>query len=725
MLKKSIALTVLLMMACGLMAQGVNRQYKDVDGDGLPEVILENEYLQVIVMTGEMPKVIPDPVELPDGRKVPYKYGERFARGGWIYNMIFKPTNRKWFINDITQGEHRHGIPEEFEITERMREVEPGFYEAMKPSVGTGIGPGLCFRNTLKDMKIPAWGMKEEIFDNGEWKAVGKDATAPAKGWRLTFTHVIDTNLGYGCAYTKVMTLMDGESVLRTHRELANTGEKKFSTSFYTHGFFSQGQKNGLLDKNCWSVIPLCPPNVKGSPFPKDLIDVERSFIHATRPAYYWGAKSYDEVGGNWHACGNDFSKDVFLTYVDRKPEFFRMWNCDMTYSYEPFMVFDIKGGEKVAWNTNRGVGNGLTSVKACGEGGMLDWKVNLNEKGAKIMTVRFLPFKAMKGDLSLYGTISANGRRQTFSCSMNEDEISPVKPGTFTIELMDKIKDAEIVEMHIYVASDDNLNEILASADGHYRLYMGNDSRTRWENHLDKEVKGVVLAETSKDDDGNWKYNMSTKFAKDYLAGAGIEMSLSSAMEDGSELDWANLKLVILASRRINIKMLRKLEEFARQGGAVIVTGMIDFRQFELSDLLPIKFIYGESNTYALNPRDGTLEFMVQDDYRFQLKAVGEHEITKGLPWYPESYQSVGALQRVVPKDDAQVVLNFVSGPGMSDAGSEFPALVLGKYGKGKVAYFGSPIAWGGHQSNCMWGRLGEYHQKFFVQMALWAIGK
>nr|MCR4575033.1 hypothetical protein [Lentisphaeria bacterium] len=127
MLKKTIAMTVLLTMACGLMAQGVSRQYKDVDGDGLPEVILENEYLQVIVMTGEMPKVIPDPVELSDGRKVPYKYGERFARGGWIYNMIFKPTNRKWFINDITQGEHRHGIPEEFEITERMREVEPGF----------------------------------------------------------------------------------------------------------------------------------------------------------------------------------------------------------------------------------------------------------------------------------------------------------------------------------------------------------------------------------------------------------------------------------------------------------------------------------------------------------------------------------------------------------------------------------------------------------------------
>lgn len=722
MLKKTIALTVLLMMACGLMAQGVSRQYKDVDGDGLPEVILENEYLQVIVMTGEMPKEIPEPVELPDGRKVPYKYGERFARGGWIYNMVFKPTNRKWFINDITQGEHRHGIPEEFEITQRMREVEPGFYEAMKPSVGTGIGPGLCFRNTLKDMKIPTWGMKEEFLADGEWKVAAKDTTAPAKGWRLTFTHAIDTELGYGCAYTKTLTLMEGESVLRCRRELANTGEKEFSTSFYTHGFFSQGEKNGLLDGNCWSVIPLCPPNVKGSPFPKDLIDVERGIIHATRPAYYWGAKSYDEVGGSWHACGNDKTKDVFLTAVDRKPEFFRMWNCDMTYSYEPFMVFDLKGGKKVVWNTNRGVGNGLTSVKACGEGGMLDWDVTVNEKNAKILNIRFLPFKAIKGGLTFHGTVTVGPTTQTFDSTMKSGEVSPTQPWVFPLELTPAVADAEVAEMHLYVTEEGQSAGNLANADGHYRMAL--KPRTAWEGD-GNGAQGVILAETAKDDDGNWKHNMSTKFAQDYLNGAGFKMSLSSSMEDGSDLDWANVKFVILSSRRINIKLLRKLEDFARQGGAVIVTGMIDFRQFELSDLLPIKFIYGESNTYALNPRDGTLEFMVQDDYRYQMKAVGKHEITKGLPWYPESYQSVGALQRVVPKEDAQVVLNFTPGPGMSDAGSEFPALVLGKYGKGKVAYFGSPIAWGGHQSNCMWGRLGEYHQKFFVQMALWAIGK
>ena len=69
MLKRMVTMTVLLMMACGLMAQGVSRQYKDVDGDGLPEVILENEYLQVIVMTGEMPKEIPEPVVQPQPMK--------------------------------------------------------------------------------------------------------------------------------------------------------------------------------------------------------------------------------------------------------------------------------------------------------------------------------------------------------------------------------------------------------------------------------------------------------------------------------------------------------------------------------------------------------------------------------------------------------------------------------------------------------------------------------
>ncbi|MBR5840896.1 MAG: hypothetical protein IKZ84_20330 [Victivallales bacterium] len=62
MVKKLVAMTVLLATVCGLLAQGVSRSYKDVDGDGLPEVILENEYLQVIVMTGEMPKEIPEPV---------------------------------------------------------------------------------------------------------------------------------------------------------------------------------------------------------------------------------------------------------------------------------------------------------------------------------------------------------------------------------------------------------------------------------------------------------------------------------------------------------------------------------------------------------------------------------------------------------------------------------------------------------------------------------------
>ena len=56
----------------------MTRQYQDLDGDGVPEVIMENEFLKVSVMTGVAADPIPEATKLADGRKVPYKYGNRF-----------------------------------------------------------------------------------------------------------------------------------------------------------------------------------------------------------------------------------------------------------------------------------------------------------------------------------------------------------------------------------------------------------------------------------------------------------------------------------------------------------------------------------------------------------------------------------------------------------------------------------------------------------------------
>jgi uncharacterized membrane protein len=170
---------------------------------------------------------------------------------------------------------------------------------------------------------------------------------------------------------------------------------------------------------------------------------------------------------------------------------------------------------------------------------------------------------------------------------------------------------------------------------------------------------------------------------------------------------------------------LLRKLQAFAKDGGAIVINGMIDFRQFEMSDLLPIENVTGELSTNAFSPRDGTREFLRINEFRYHLAGDNEHAVLRGLPLYPESCQGIGAIQRIIPKADATVVANFVAARGLADAGTEYPALVVGKYGKGKVAFFGAPITWGAPAACSMWGRLGEYHEKFFNQLALWMIGE
>ena len=80
-MRMQVCLAALCVAACGFVhGQGITRQYRDLDGDGVPEVVMENEYLKVSVMTGVAADPIPEAKTLADGRKVPYKYGNRFNR---------------------------------------------------------------------------------------------------------------------------------------------------------------------------------------------------------------------------------------------------------------------------------------------------------------------------------------------------------------------------------------------------------------------------------------------------------------------------------------------------------------------------------------------------------------------------------------------------------------------------------------------------------------------
>ena len=721
-MRMQLCLAALCVAACGLsQGQTVTRHYRDLDGDGVPEVVMENEFLKVAVMTGVAAEPIPEPTTLADGRKVPYKYGNRFNWGGWVYNITFKPTNRDWFINRQDGGEVWHGIPEEFEEAILMKELEPGVYATMIPGIGTAVGTGRCFRWSLRDVKHTPWTMEEFCLVDGEWRKVARGENAEqAAGWRLTFTNKIATEYGYGCEYQKEMTLLAGDSALRTYRILRNTGEKDFKTTWFTHGFWGHG-KDGHYDRDSWSIVPLRPPQVVGSAYPNTLRDTEPGYARAFSPGYYWGPISQEEIGGSWHACGNRANGDVCLSGVNRPLAFFRIWTHDLTYSFEPFLALDVKAGGFADWTTYRMTGNGLTGMKNFGKEGLLDWKV-VGQGDAKELHIQFLPTRRLNGRLRLEGQLEHLGSKMKVEYEADADGASPVKPWTAVVKLTAGMSRETAVTVRLKVKEEKEDGVEFVAVDGTYRLDTA--PRTAWNGNA-KDADVTVFGDVNRNEDGSCNPNFQMAFWKAYLQDAGFKVTLDTTQGDGAGIDWKGMKLAVVSSRKMSMPLLRKLEAFAADGGAVVVTGMIDFKQFEMSDLLPIENVIGEVNTNAFSPRDGTREFMRINEFRYHLTGNGKHAVTDGLPLYPESCQGIGAVQRVIPKAGTTVVANFVAARGLADAGTEYPALVVGKYGRGKVAYFASPITWGTPAACSMWGRLGEYHEKFFNQLALWAIGE
>ncbi|MBN2452491.1 MAG: hypothetical protein JXR77_19045, partial [Lentisphaeria bacterium] len=75
-------------------------------------------------------------------------------------------------------------------------------------------------------------------------------------------------------------------------------------------------------------------------------------------------------------------------------------------------------------------------------------------------------------------------------------------------------------------------------------------------------------------------------------------------------------------------------------------------------------------------------------------------------------------------PRDGATVVLRYGTPDGLEPRVTS-PALVVGGYGRGRVAVLTCPVDWGSPPQWCLWSRLGEYHRKLLVQTALWACGR
>lgn len=709
-------------LAVSAMGSGVTRSYEDLNGDGVPEIILENEYLRVGMTSGEGVEEPPERIH-PDGYPIVYHFGKRFNWAGWIWEYTFKPTNRQWFVHVDTKTENWHGIPECFEQAVRMKETAPGRYDVLVPGIGLATATGACFRWSFKDVVHFPWEVKEECEIDGVWKDVPEGVSC-ADGWRITFTQRIDTAYDYGCVYKKVVTLRTGSSKLVTDRYLENTGKERIQTTWFTHGFFGQGE-GGVYDNDCWTTIPLIPPNVKGSSFPRDLVDTEIAHLRkGFKPAYYWGPLSAEELGGNWHAAGNSWNGDILMNAIDKKLAFFRHWTDALTYSCEPFLALDVEPGTTYEWRDIRGAGNGLRGIKAQGSGGMVDWTLSRGGDKAQV-TFLALPYQKFEGKVQVKGRFTGEGG---LSADVNVTSASKVYGPEAAVALSCNIPAAFLgkiagVELTVSFVPKNGKELEGIAVKGSY--WMREGRRTEIKGDARKAVAVVFSDIKINHEQGEWALNQPSKIWERILEEAGFDVRFAAWNSSESYVDWSEISLAVVAYGKLSPHNLRRMESFVKGGGSVIFQGPVNFREYnDISDILPISMVNGEINVRQSGPRDGTREFTAANANRYHIVADKAHPVLEGLPLYPESNQGIGQFQLVTLKPGAEVIMWFTGGRDVPEKGRH-PGLIVSKYGEGQVALMTSSVQWGAPPHAILWGRLGEYHKKLFAQLSIWMKGE
>ena len=683
-------------------ASAVRVASEDVDGDGVAEIVLENDYVRVEILTGRNPtSAVPSSWSRFWRRQsppAPALYGTRFIGPGWIDNVVFKPTGRRWFAKTFFGGEAWRGIPEEFEQAVRLREVSPGVWRCLKLGVGLCEGRGWCFRDSLK------------LLDAGQWETEVEEVSGG--GQRVTFTQTLNPEDGYGYRYRKSLTLMPGDSRLLVERTLANTGSRELASTWYTHAFWGQG-RGGAYDEHCWGAVPLRrgPP---GQPRPE--LDVEACAIGALPGTGYWGPLDGDLVGDAWYACGNHDGADVFLTVLPEIPAFFRVWTYAPTYSLEAFRLIDLEPGREERWLETLACGAGLDRLDT--HDGVAAYSASVapaTEDSPAVVTLNVLPFRDVRN-----GTLQVDVRLATGAERSSVYAIPCAGPGQPVALRLDDLGGGLPARVGVRLTLDAAAGSVAAATRTGWLTLRPVSAESRG---LPEHANGAgawVLGPFERDAQGALVPSRAAGYLLEYLRTAGFTPTLRLDREGLLAAGQPLPALVVFAGMRgLSVEVLRQLEGFVQGGGGLIVCGPIEPLAFEFTDLLPL-LSAGASLRLGAGPRDGTREFVGAWRRRYQLEAASDHPVLDGVSWFPESRQDVGVLQVLTPRADAEVLLRYHTPAGLLPEVSS-PALLVSSYGKGRVAVLASPVDWGVPSHWLLWSRVGEEHRAFLSRLVRW----
>lgn len=683
-------------------ADAVLVRHEDVDADTEPEVILENRFLRVEVFTG---KTAPPPGaslwRRVLGRPAPApapKYNCRFMGPGWIGNVVFKPTGRRWFSDAAMPTEAWRGIPEEFEEAVRVREVRPGVWRCLKIGVGVCEGRGWCTRDTLA------------LLDPGRWES--RTEETPGGGRALVFEQTLDAGDGYACRYRKRLALQPDESRLTVERELTNTGTRDLATTWYTHAFWGQGRE-GRFDRHCWATVPLrCGP--AGTAFPE--LDTEPCRISDPGGTGYWGPLAGDLVGDAWYACGNSSSAEVFLTILPEVPAFYRVWTCAPTFSLEPFRVLRLASGQTERWTETLACGAGLGGIAT--HDGRAAYSVTVSPAAEGVpprVELRGLPFEEVRD-----GRLRLEVETEDGACTGLDRAVPAAGPQAPISVCLDEWAGRLPLRLRVRLEGGGPPRaEAPGGRTGWVTVRVPPAESAELAPHA-AGAQAVILVPAGPDSSGAPPPHRGAALLKEYLDAAGFLPVLRSDRDGIGPAGAAAPALVVCPGLRgLPAGLWRELERCVRAGSGLLVCGPIDPTAFEFTDLLPIRAA-GAAVRCVGGPRDGTREFLGAHQRRYHLSAAGPHPVTDGLPWFPQAHQDIGVLQDLSPAPGAEVLLRYESPPGLLPE-VKSPALVSWPYGQGRVAVLGSPVDWGEPAHWLLWSRVGEHHRRLFVRLALW----
>lgn len=328
---KTIILNLILYVLCVFYALGQGK----IDLENYPNIIISNNNVRMKVYT-------PDPL-------MGLYRATRFDWSGVIGSVQFKGHEYYgyWKDNhDPTFHEDITGPAEGF--------IKPGlgYDDAKTNGKFIRIGVGILEK---PDEQSFAWKATYKILDFGKWK------TERGEDW-ISFTHIIDSDFGYGYVYTKTIRLKNNGFYIE--HSLENTGEKDIETDQFNHNFL-------MIDKK-QSGPPfkiIFPYEISTTDDPKGFVEINGKELIFTKKlegksdvflnqrdddSFFLNLEGYSNKQSDHHVTVIDEDSGTGVSFSVNKP-LYRMafWACKTTLCPENFIWISVKPGKTEHWTSD------------------------------------------------------------------------------------------------------------------------------------------------------------------------------------------------------------------------------------------------------------------------------------------------------------------------------------------------------------------------------------